>query len=85
MRVRTSSSCARRARTTASPCKPAPTGPVSAATSTTSASGSPIPAELEAAIAEVTAAGGSLIERGEHAPGRPYAYVADPDGHVIEL
>ena len=43
------------------------------------------PAELEAAIAEVTAAGGSLIERGEHAPGRPYAYVADPDGHVIEL
>lgn len=43
------------------------------------------PGQLEAAIAEVVAGGGSLIERGEHAPGRPYAYVADPDGHVIEL
>jgi catechol 2,3-dioxygenase-like lactoylglutathione lyase family enzyme len=43
------------------------------------------PGQLEAAIAEVVAAGGALIERGEHAPGRPFAYVADPDGHVIEL
>ena len=43
------------------------------------------PADLEPAIAAVVAAGGALIERGEHAPGRPFAYVADPDGHVIEL
>ena len=43
------------------------------------------PADLDAAVAEVIAAGGALVERGEHAPGRPYAYVADPDGHVIEL
>jgi catechol 2,3-dioxygenase-like lactoylglutathione lyase family enzyme len=43
------------------------------------------PAQLEQAIAEVVAAGGALKERGEHAPGRPYAYVTDPDGHVIEL
>jgi len=41
--------------------------------------------ELDRAIAEVIAAGGALIERGEHEPGRPYAYVADPDGHVIEF
>jgi catechol 2,3-dioxygenase-like lactoylglutathione lyase family enzyme len=41
--------------------------------------------QLERAIAEVVAAGGALVERGEHAPGRAYAYVADPDGHVIEL
>jgi len=41
--------------------------------------------QLEQAIGEVLAAGGSLVERGEHAPGRPFAYVADPDGHVIEL
>lgn len=40
---------------------------------------------LEAAIAEVVAAGGRLVERGEHTPGRPFAYVADPDGHLIEL
>jgi catechol 2,3-dioxygenase-like lactoylglutathione lyase family enzyme len=33
----------------------------------------------------VIAAGGSLVDRGEHAPGVPYAYVADPDGYVIEI
>ena len=41
--------------------------------------------ELDQAIREVVEAGGALIERGEHEPGRAYAYVADPDGHVIEL
>ncbi len=40
---------------------------------------------LDAAIEEVVAAGGALLERGEHAPGTPYAYVADPFGNVIEL
>ena len=34
---------------------------------------------------ELCAAGGRLVERGEHEPGRPYAYVADPDGHIIEF
>ncbi len=42
-------------------------------------------AELTLAIEEVVAAGGRLLERGEHAPGQSYAYVTDPDGHVIEL
>ena len=41
--------------------------------------------DLAAAIKEVKKAGGKLLERGEHAPGMPYAYVADPDGYVIEL
>jgi catechol 2,3-dioxygenase-like lactoylglutathione lyase family enzyme len=41
--------------------------------------------DLEAALAEIVAAGGSVVERGEHAPGVPYAYAADPDGYVIEL
>jgi catechol 2,3-dioxygenase-like lactoylglutathione lyase family enzyme len=40
---------------------------------------------LDDAVEEVVRAGGSLMERGEHAPGVPYAYVADPDGNVIEL
>ena len=40
---------------------------------------------LDAAISEAEKAGGKLLERGEHAPGVPYAYVADPDGYVIEL
>jgi catechol 2,3-dioxygenase-like lactoylglutathione lyase family enzyme len=40
---------------------------------------------LDDAIAEVEAHGGSLVEKGEHAPGIPYAYVRDPDGYVIEI
>jgi catechol 2,3-dioxygenase-like lactoylglutathione lyase family enzyme len=41
--------------------------------------------DLNDAITAVEGAGGRLIRRGEHAPGFPYAYVADPDGYVIEL
>ena len=41
--------------------------------------------DLETAIKEVVEAGGLLIDRGEHQPGLPYAYVSDPDGYVIEL
>lgn len=40
---------------------------------------------INEAIREVEAAGGRLIQRGEHAPGAPFAYVADPDGYMIEL
>jgi catechol 2,3-dioxygenase-like lactoylglutathione lyase family enzyme len=40
---------------------------------------------LDAAIDEVERSGGRLIDRGEHAPGRPYAYVTDPGGYMIEL
>lgn len=40
---------------------------------------------LDDAIAEVERAGGRLVERGEHAPGAPFAYVSDPDGYLIEL
>lgn len=43
------------------------------------------PTRLDDAIAEVERAGGRLVARGEHAPGVAYAYVADPDGYVIEL
>ena len=42
-------------------------------------------ATLDTAIAEVEAAGGRLIQRGEHGPGVAFAYIADPDGYVIEL
>ena len=41
--------------------------------------------DLDAAIEEVRNAGGKLLARGEHSPGTPYAYVADPDGYIIEL
>jgi predicted enzyme related to lactoylglutathione lyase len=41
--------------------------------------------DLDAAVREVEEAGGRIVERGEHAPDTRYAYVADPDGNVIEL
>ena len=42
-------------------------------------------ADLDDAIAQIVAAGGSLVRRGEHGPGAPFAYVRDPDGYEIEL
>ncbi len=41
--------------------------------------------QLDRVIEEVERAGGRIVERGEHAPGKPYAYVLDPDGYTIEL
>jgi catechol 2,3-dioxygenase-like lactoylglutathione lyase family enzyme len=41
--------------------------------------------QLEAAIAAVERAGGRLVERGVHGGQVPFAYLADPDGYVIEL
>jgi catechol 2,3-dioxygenase-like lactoylglutathione lyase family enzyme len=41
--------------------------------------------DLSAGIAEAERAGGRLVRRGEHEPGHPFAYIADPDGYVIEL
>jgi catechol 2,3-dioxygenase len=40
---------------------------------------------LDDAIATIEAAGGRLVERGEHRPGVAFAYVTDPDGNLIEL
>ena len=40
---------------------------------------------LDDAVAAVVAAGGRFLSKGAHAPGVPYAYVADPDGYLIEL
>ena len=41
--------------------------------------------DLDDAIEQVVAAGGRLLRRGEHEPGHPFAYVADPDGYTLEL
>ena len=40
---------------------------------------------IDSALQRVEEAGGRLLDRGEHAPGVGYAYVADPDGYVIEI
>ena len=43
------------------------------------------PEDIDAAVAEVGTAGGTLTSRGEFAPGQPYAFVRDPDGYEIEI
>jgi len=40
---------------------------------------------LNDVVREIESAGGSIIERGEHAPGVPFARIADPDGNVLEI
>jgi predicted enzyme related to lactoylglutathione lyase len=40
---------------------------------------------LDAAVEDVVRAGGQVVQRGEHAPGLPFAYVTDPDGNMLEL
>jgi catechol 2,3-dioxygenase-like lactoylglutathione lyase family enzyme len=40
---------------------------------------------IDAAVSRALRAGGRLLERGEHAPGVPFAYVADVDGYSIEI
>ncbi len=43
------------------------------------------PEDIDAAVAAVTQPGGTLVSRGEFAPGLPYAFVRDPDGYEIEI
>jgi catechol 2,3-dioxygenase-like lactoylglutathione lyase family enzyme len=40
---------------------------------------------VDAAVERARQAGGQLLDRGEHAPGVHYAYVADLDGYTIEI
>jgi catechol 2,3-dioxygenase-like lactoylglutathione lyase family enzyme len=42
-------------------------------------------AGVDRAVELVEKAGGRLLSRGDHAPGVPFAYVADVDGYAIEL
>jgi len=40
---------------------------------------------IDEAVRRVEKAGGRLLDRAEHAPGVPYAYVTDLDGYAIEI
>jgi catechol 2,3-dioxygenase-like lactoylglutathione lyase family enzyme len=42
-------------------------------------------ANRDDALSDVERAGGKILERGEHAPGVPFARIADPDGNVLEI
>ncbi len=41
--------------------------------------------DVDDAVEQVKAAGGKVLDVGDHAPGEPYIYLEDPDGYVIEL
>jgi catechol 2,3-dioxygenase-like lactoylglutathione lyase family enzyme len=43
------------------------------------------PGDIEAAAAEVRAAGGQVLRRGEFCPGEPYLIARDPDGYEVEI
>lgn len=43
------------------------------------------PEDIKAAVCESERVGGTLLRRGELAPGFPFAYVAGPDGYEIEI
>lgn len=43
------------------------------------------PEDIDAAVAAIEAAGGTITSRGEFAAGSPYAFVRDPDGYEIEI
>ncbi|MDX2029695.1 MAG: VOC family protein [Blastocatellia bacterium] len=42
-------------------------------------------ADIDKAVEEVERAGGTVIKKGEFAPGCPFAYIHDPDGYMIEI
>jgi catechol 2,3-dioxygenase-like lactoylglutathione lyase family enzyme len=41
--------------------------------------------DIQAAVAVVQSAGGTVTSQGEFAAGVPYAFVRDPDGYEIEI
>ena len=41
--------------------------------------------DIEKAVSDAERAGGTLIQKGEFAPGCPFAYIRDPDGYKIEI
>jgi catechol 2,3-dioxygenase-like lactoylglutathione lyase family enzyme len=43
------------------------------------------PADIDAAVAEVEAAGGEILSRGEFVPGEPYVFCRDLDGYELEI
>lgn len=43
------------------------------------------PEEIDAAALEIERAGGTILDRGEFAPGVPFLFASDPDGYEIEV
>jgi catechol 2,3-dioxygenase-like lactoylglutathione lyase family enzyme len=43
------------------------------------------PADIEAAVRAVLAAGGRVLKQGEFVPGEPFVFFEDPDGYEVEI
>ncbi len=43
------------------------------------------PADIDEAVRQASAAGATILRRGEFKPGFPFVYIADPDGYTIEI
>jgi catechol 2,3-dioxygenase-like lactoylglutathione lyase family enzyme len=43
------------------------------------------PADIDAAISAVKAAGGEVLSHGDFCPGEPYVFFRDPDGYEVEI
>jgi catechol 2,3-dioxygenase-like lactoylglutathione lyase family enzyme len=43
------------------------------------------PGDIDAAVAAVIAAGGTVDSQGEFSPGFPFAFVRDLDGYIVEI
>lgn len=43
------------------------------------------PDDIGEAIETAKSAGGTVLRHGEHCPGEPFVYLADPDGYEIEI
>jgi catechol 2,3-dioxygenase-like lactoylglutathione lyase family enzyme len=41
--------------------------------------------DFDAAVEQICAAGGEVVDRGELAPGWPTAFLRDPDGYVFQI
>jgi len=41
--------------------------------------------DIEQMEEKITAAGGTIVEKGEFVPGSPYIFFKDPDGYTIEV
>jgi catechol 2,3-dioxygenase-like lactoylglutathione lyase family enzyme len=43
------------------------------------------PDDIDAAVEAIEAAGGTIVSRGEFAPGEPYVFFQDLDGYEVEV
>jgi len=43
------------------------------------------PGDIDSMAKKISAAGGTIKEKGEFVPGEPYIFFSDPDGYEVEV